>query len=79
MIHDGPANYTHGTAKQFLSLVFSFAHAPRGGPPSFFAPTRRNYPREKIAKNAIFPFSPSPSSRSLFFFSTRIPNANTRP
>lgn len=59
MIHDGPANYTHGTAKQFLSLVFSFAHAPRGGPPSFFALTRRNYPREKIAKNAIFPFSPS--------------------
>lgn len=61
MIHDGcgPANYT--AWQNNFCLSFSRARtAPRAVDPVFCA-NRRNYPREKIAKNATL----SPSSRSL--------------
>lgn len=59
MIHDGPANYTrHGktiSVSRFLLLTL-----PAVDP--VFCANRRNYLREKIAKNPIFPFS----SRAFF-------------
>lgn len=80
MIHDGPANYTrHGktiSVSRFLLLTL-----PAVDP--VFCANRRNYLREKIAKNPIFPFS---SILPCFFFplpflflSPSPPNANTRP
>lgn len=68
MIHDGPANYTrHGktiSVSRFLLLTL-----PAVDP--VFCPNRRNYLREKIAKNPIFPFSSRTSFPSFplsFFF-----------
>lgn len=68
MIHDGPANYTrHGktiSVSRFLLLTL-----PAVDP--VFCPNRRNYLREKIAKNPIFPFSSRASFPSFplsFFF-----------
>lgn len=67
-----------GTAKQFLSLVFSCSRSPRWTP--FFALIVEIICVRKSRKTRYFPFppvllslpSPFPSSFSL-------PNANTRP
>jgi len=63
MIHDGcgPANYT--AWQNNFCLSFSRAHRSARWTP-VFCTNRRNYPREKIAKNAVL--SPSLCQSSLF-------------
>lgn len=54
-----------GTAKQFLSLVFSCSRSPRWTP--FFALIVEIICVRKSRKTRYFPFPPVPSFRSLFF------------